>query len=195
MTKKDISFDKSAKKYDNGIMGKFSARFYKNLTEAVELKKDFKVLDVGCGTGTVLKRLSEKEQIIGFGIDISEPMLDEARAKCPDMVFKIGDSALLPFENDSFDVITTSLAYHHFASQKKFREEALRVLKPCGKLYVCDMRLFAPVGEVINRLQETSNENSRLYKPEQLREQFAQSGFSFCNQIVDRYVQLLVVKK
>lgn len=64
-TQKDIKFDKRASKYDDEFEGKLSEKFYRLVTDNVDLSPEYKILDVGCGTGTILHRLSEKCPIEG----------------------------------------------------------------------------------------------------------------------------------
>ena len=191
----DITFDKRSDKYDEGFEGKLSERFYSNLVMAVEAKDGYRVLDVGCGTGTILKRISNKAKIEGFGIDVSKPMLEEAKQKCPDMLFQVGDCAALPFEDNSFDVVTACMAYHHFPSQSGFRKEALRILKPGGTLYVCDPKFPNHIRKTMNGFFKISKTNARFYKPEEMKKDFEQSSFKFDKLIEDAYVQVLSMKK
>ena len=71
-----MNFDKYADNYDAGWKGTKSARFYDDLIREVEINTGDSVLDVGCGTGTVLSYISSKTDISGFGLDISEKMLN-----------------------------------------------------------------------------------------------------------------------
>ena len=113
--KKDYNFDKMAAKYDNGIEGRMSERFYRLLLAEVELFPGANVLDVGCGTGTVLRKMADTYPINGYGIDMTENMIAEAQKKCPDMHIQVCRCESTPFESQTFDIITACMAYHHKA--------------------------------------------------------------------------------
>ena len=192
---RDISFDHRADKYDNGFEGRLSERFYRNLIGSVHTGDNYSVLDVGCGTGTVLCRLASKSKINGFGIDVSSQMLNEARKKCPEMTFQLGDSASLPFADGSFDVVTACMAYHHFPNQKAFRQEAFRVLKPTGKLYICDPCLPWVIRKCINGIFSMSKIEARFYTPAEMIQDYQKNSFDVDNVLKDSYVQVVTFKK
>ena len=50
-----MEFDQYAEQYDAGFMGKGSTRFYRDLIRELEIRDGNAVLDVGCGTGTILE--------------------------------------------------------------------------------------------------------------------------------------------
>ena len=119
-----MNFDKYADRYDAGWKGAKSARFYEDLIREAEIDRGDRVLDVGCGTGTILSYIASKTEIRGYGLDISEKMLNIAREKNPDFEFVSGDCVTLPYDDSSMDVVLVCMAYHHFPDQKRFREEA-----------------------------------------------------------------------
>ena len=84
------SYNKKANDYDNTFDGKFTMKFKRLLLENITIKENYSILDVACGNGTFLKMLSNKYDINGYGIDISEKMIENAKAKCPNMDFFIG---------------------------------------------------------------------------------------------------------
>jgi len=106
----------------------------KALKEFAKIKKPFKkCLDVGCGTGLSSVAVAEIcEEVIG--IDISAAMISQAQSH-PKIQYKQSSAENLPFENNSFHLITAGLAMHWF-DQPAFLKEAKRVLKPGGWLVI-----------------------------------------------------------
>ena len=186
-----MNFDKYADSYDAGWKGTKSARFYDDLIREVEINTGDSVLDVGCGTGTVLNYMASKTDIKGFGLDISEKMLDIAREKNPGFEFVSGDCASLPYSDESMDVIMACMAYHHFPDQKRFREEALRVLKPSGRLYICDPRFPWIIRTIFN----TCFKEAGFHATKKNVVEFVSSGFKVEKITKDLYVQVLSLKK
>lgn len=107
-----------------------------------------KILDVATGTGDLvfpLHRRFPKAQITG--IDLSEGMLEIARCKLAAypsqnkdlIIFLQGDCLNLPFEDNSFDLLTVAYGVRNFADTLRGYREMLRVLKPGGVLCVVEL--------------------------------------------------------
>jgi ubiquinone/menaquinone biosynthesis C-methylase UbiE len=104
------------------------------------------VLDVGCGTGTLAIAAARHAGSAGrvFGIDASRNMLARARRKAKKarqpVDFREAPAQQLPFEDGSFDLVTSTVMLHHLPA--KARAEAIseiaRVLKPGGRAFVAD---------------------------------------------------------
>ncbi|MCL5292427.1 MAG: class I SAM-dependent methyltransferase [Actinobacteria bacterium] len=78
--------------------------------------RDRTVLDVGCGTGDFLNELKHRYGARTlFGLDISPAMISEAKNANPHYNYVIGSSDRLPFEDNSFDVVTFQWVYHHLS--------------------------------------------------------------------------------
>jgi len=90
-----------------------------------------KILDAGCGTGGMLRRLSRLG--VGIGIDFSPLALAHAHGKIPNDLCRASVTQL-PFVNDAFDLITTfDVLYHRaIADDQIALDEFARLLKPGG---------------------------------------------------------------
>ena len=98
------------------------------------------VLDIGCGTGAQIT-IYDNAGCQVHGIDLSEPMLEIARSKLDQRaVISVGDALQIPYADQTFDLVISSLFVHQLKPGQRagMLEEALRVLKPAGKLVLVD---------------------------------------------------------
>ncbi len=103
------------------------------------------VLDLGCGTATLTIAIARAcSSATVTGVDADAHALAIARAKARDAAlaldFRQADSTRMPFPNESFDRVVSSLFFHHLSSAEKAATlvETGRVLKPGGELHVAD---------------------------------------------------------
>jgi ubiquinone/menaquinone biosynthesis C-methylase UbiE len=104
-----------------------------------------KVLDLACGTGTLSRVIKTAKPAFNIhGIDGDKDMLDRARKKARmadlDIYYDHGFAQQLPYDDSTFDVVTSSLFFHHLTADDKraaFRE-VYRVMKPKGLFLVAD---------------------------------------------------------
>lgn len=102
------------------------------------------ILDVATGTGDLALALAKVNPEKIIGLDISTGMLEKAKIKSKNaqlsqlIEFKEGDAENLPFEDNSFDVITVAFGVRNFETLSKGLKELLRVLKPSGKLFILE---------------------------------------------------------
>lgn len=98
------------------------------------------VLDVGCGTGEYLLRFQRAGCNV-YGLDMSPSMLGVARGKLGDGArLHLGDATQMPFRDDQFDLITTTLMLHEMPQDVRMETlgEMKRTLKPDGRLLLID---------------------------------------------------------
>ncbi len=88
------------------------------------------VLEVGCGTGLILKEIAPIARS-AVGIDISRGMLERAKARGLNVVE--GSAAELPFADDSFDTVYSFKVLAHVREIEQALAEVARVLRPGGK--------------------------------------------------------------
>ena len=119
--------------------------FKQALIRLAAVKAAERVLDVGCGTGTLAVAIKQAApEAIVTGLDADEAMLARARRKArlggAAVDFVRGDSRALPWADNSFDKVVSSLFFHHLEREDKglTLREILRVLRPGGELLVAD---------------------------------------------------------
>src|SRR5215213_4803439 len=105
-----------------------------------------RVLDVGCGTGTLaVAAAREAPDVRVTGIDADESILERARARAAgaglDIEFDVGSAAALPYDDASFDVVLSTLVFHHLPDDVKrdAAAEIVRVLRAGGRLVIGDL--------------------------------------------------------
>ena len=193
--KKDFKFDRMAAVYDDGIVAKGSKRFYDLLYREIILTSGAAVIDVGCGTGSFLKKLSDTCPLTCFGVDLEKKMIEEANKKYPQMDFQVAGCDNIPHDDSSFDVMVSCMAYHHFENKEGFAREASRLLKPGGVLYIADPRFPRLIRKALNGFFSLIRINGAFLDPDETAARFSEHGFEYAGFAYDRYAQVVKLKK
>lgn len=191
------TYNKIAENYNNTFEGEYTRLFKDELISNVVLNKNDSVLDVGCGIGELLYRLNEKCPIKGTGVDISDEMIRVAKSQYNKFDFIVSSCVPLPFEENTFDTLTVSAAFHHFPEPEKFAKEATRVLKLGGKIYIADVYFPMPIRQFFNTIliPICNSGDVKIYHPKELVEIFNMAGFSDISIIKNGKVQLMKATK
>ena len=140
--RKQNFFDRWAPNYDIIFTTPFYQAVHKRMLEYTDFPEDSHVLDLGCGTGKLFKRLGRLyPKLTGVGLDLSSEMLRQARANNQwgdRLTFKQGNAESQPFEENTFDAAFNTISFLHYQNPQKVLEEIARVLKPGGKFYLAD---------------------------------------------------------
>jgi len=125
------------------------------LLDHLALDRDRAILDVGCGTGTLLARLRNRVSHARLiGVDPSDGMLRLAREKLADEAVDLYDGTAyqLPLNDQSVDVVTMANMVHYLTRPSVACNEARRVLRPGGALAIVDYVIRGGRGSVIDGL-------------------------------------------
>jgi len=158
--------------------------FKPDLVRQMEIVKDYKVLDLGCGTATLtilIKKACAEAEVVGFDVDSKILAIARSKTKREGLTieFNLGTALCLPYANNSFERVATSMVIHHLTRENKILalKEIFRVLKPDGELHIADFGkpqniLMHFPSLVIRRLEEASDNVKGL-----LPEFFQLAGF------------------
>ena len=140
------------------------------MADTLNLEPGSRILDVGCGTGLMTAELARRNRDCrALGIDASAPMIKVAKKKrgserCRFLQALAED---LPFDDGSFDAVTSALFFHHIdlPLKKKALSEIYRVLKSPGVLLVADMGIpYTGIGRLTSFLAW------KIYRQPEIRE-------------------------
>ena len=128
--------------YEQYLVPPMFAPWADRLVDRVELRGGDSVLDVGCGTGIVARRVASHvdDRANVVGIDVNEGMLDVAGAMAaesrPAIEWQRGDATDLPFPDERFDVVVCQQVLQFVTDPTAALQEMHRVLVPDGRVAV-----------------------------------------------------------
>ncbi len=133
-------FDGVAKRYDrtNTVLSGGNAVLWRMaLIRAVDPQAGERILDVAAGTGTSSAALTRSGATV-VALDFSPGMVAEGRRRHKNIEFVEGDAEKLPFGDNEFDAVTISFGLRNVSQPKVALSEMYRVLKPGGRLVICE---------------------------------------------------------
>lgn len=172
-------YAKLASLYDSRWKNYIEASIHETL-KRVHVAPEDQILDVGCGTGALLKSLTLKSPLTKLtGVDLSGEMLKVARQRLGSGIdLEQACSENLPFDDAMFDLVVSTSALHYFRKPMAALKERFRVLKPSGKIIItdwCNDFLSIQICDMI--LRTFNSGHYRTYSSMESRKIMTEAGF------------------
>ena len=159
------------------------------IIEILNIKDKDEILDLGTGSGYLAFRIAKENTSCKVtGLDIVEKALEEDRNRARELgmsniSFVSYKGNEFPFENNSFNIVTTRYALHHFPKIKDTFSEVARVLKEEGFFFISDP---TPNKEDIERfvddyMRMKKDGHIKYYTKEEYESLASEAGFSLVN--------------
>ena len=139
MDKKRIaqSFSNAANTYDQHAQ--LQRDVCNQLLNQFEIQNPKSILDIGCGTGFGIKQLNTKFKAELHGIDLASKMISYANEHAPFAKYQCADAENLPFVENQFDLIISSLALQWLENVDQALSQIARCLKKGGQAWVATL--------------------------------------------------------
>jgi len=175
------------------VMGDYLGRLPS--VDLIDAKHGEEILDAGCGAGFISRRLARKGAWV-YGCDRNEKMLAQAEAEerphSLNINYKLADITKLPYIDSVFDKVACIAVLIHDSPKEcgQFFDEAKRVLKPNGKLFVSIMHpyLYQPQAPTRNNraswAQYTPLDNLPMTESQRFKEDYQDSWGQMFSSVV-----------
>jgi SAM-dependent methyltransferase len=111
-------------------------RTYEAALARVPLRRGHHVLDIGCGVGSFLRLVDERDGVGLHGIDASSALIAFARERLPHADLRVGEMEHLPYDDDTFELVTGFNSFFFADDMTAAVREAGRVAKPDGRVVI-----------------------------------------------------------
>jgi ubiquinone/menaquinone biosynthesis C-methylase UbiE len=169
---------------DSRKQGIFFDRIQRAVLELAQNNSPKTILDVGCGTGRLLRKAKEQwPDVQVFGVDPAEAMITQATRLLPSGKFYVAMAESLPLPDQSVDLAFSTMSYHHWANQDRAVKEIARVLRPNGRFLLADIVMPRGLSFIFR--------HTKMNNRKRIRETFEAAGLTV--QVQQRRLAMIVI--
>lgn len=179
--KASMRFDDWASTYEGSFIWRhYFVPLHDTLQERVAGVRGAAILDIGCGTGDMLRRFALAGGASLTGVDESENMLAVARelSDGADIAYLRATAESLPFPDETFDIVTSCVAFHHFPDPEASVMEMRRVLRGGGRVFIVDLADERLAGKVTLAYGRMKRADDRYFNTAGVRALLSDAGFA-----------------
>lgn len=191
-------YNSIANRYDLSKEGRFTLRYRHKILDICDIKDGYRVLDVGCGNGSLIDAMTKKANIDAYGLDISPKMIEESNTRYDNIDFRVSSTENLPFSEDFFDIVIICCVLHHLYNPDAFFTQAYRVLKPDGVLIVGEPWNPFPIKQLLDYVVSPLLRagDNKTFTRKRLHKLFVENGFEISKDSYEReYMQVIKGRK
>jgi ubiquinone/menaquinone biosynthesis C-methylase UbiE len=188
-------FNQWASRYDRSVAQIWFRENHRLIVQAVDPPADADILDLGCGSGQLAARLAQRlPHGSVLGIDPAEEMIRVARRqhRRKNLRFEVGSSDAIPADAAAFDVVVSTISFHHWARPLGSLREIARVLRPGGRMLILDFcrdNLFMAALDQLQRWLQSSH--AGIASANQMRRYCSRAGFRHLRITKPRWLLML----
>jgi ubiquinone/menaquinone biosynthesis C-methylase UbiE len=188
-------FNRWAARYDHSWVQIWFRENHRLMAQSVDPGTDARILDLGCGSGQLAARLAQRVPHGSvLGVDPAEEMIRVGRRqhRRKNLSFEVGSSDAIPSGAGTFDVVVSTISFHHWSRPVESLREIARVLRPGGRLLILDFcrdSLFmAALDQVQSWLQPS---HSGIASANEMRRYFSRARFHHIEITKPRWLLML----
>jgi ubiquinone/menaquinone biosynthesis C-methylase UbiE len=173
-------FNRWARRYDRSLAQMWFRENHRLIVQVVDPPAKARILDLGCGTGQLAARLAQRVPHGSvFGVDPAEEMIRAARRhRRKNLSFEVGSSNAIPARARAFDIVVSTISFHHWTRPVESLREIARVLRPEGRIFILDFCRDTPLMAALDQVQRwLQPSHFGIASADEMRRYLSRAGF------------------
>lgn len=172
-------WEKLAHKYNNLWVQKYSLgptrrEVKKIVLPLLEKNNELKILDIGCGTGQLIKEISDQYNKVNYlGIDVAENMIDVAKKNNKGKNVKFKTSSIESFEsNEKYDIIICTHAFPYFPNKQEMIKKMAGLCNKKGQVIIVNSSTNSLKDLIINFFLKATTSKAKYLSIDEMKKLF-----------------------